>query len=148
LDFETIVPIALGVVAGTVIALVYVAVWKWRYTARVRRDAIAQSKAVTRGQVYEQLVPFLPEFPFNPKDAHFLGKPVDFIVFDGLEEGDLRQVVLVEVKTGNATLTPRERQVRDAIREKRVQWAEIRQPGTDAVAAGLPRAEVGKPVRQ
>ena len=27
--------------------------------------------------MHEQLVPYLPEFGFNPKDARFLGSPVD-----------------------------------------------------------------------
>ena len=96
------------------------------YTPAVRRNAVEQSRAVTRGQIYEQLVPYLPEFEFNPKDAQFLGKPVDFVVFDGLDEGDLRRIVFVEVKTGAATLNTRERRVRDAIRRGRVEWTEIR----------------------
>jgi predicted Holliday junction resolvase-like endonuclease len=81
---------------------------------------------VTRGQIYEQLVPYLPGFRFNPKDAQFLGRPVDFVVFDGLDDGDLRRIVFVEVKTGAAKLTTRERLVRDAIRGGRVEWTEIR----------------------
>ena len=76
--------------------------------------------------MYEQFVPHLPDFDFNPKDARFLGQPVDFVVFDGLDEGNLRRVVFVEVKTGDSKLTTRERQLRDAIREARVAWREVR----------------------
>ena len=67
------------------------------------------------GKVSEQLLPYLPGFRFNPKDARFLGSPVDLVVFDGLAEGELRGVWFLEVKTGNAGLSGRERQVRDAI---------------------------------
>jgi predicted Holliday junction resolvase-like endonuclease len=83
-------------------------------------------RAVTRRQIYEQLVPYLPDFQFNPKDAQFLGRPVDFVVFDGLDDGQVRRVVFIEVKTGAAKLTTRERLVRDAIRADRVEWREIR----------------------
>jgi predicted Holliday junction resolvase-like endonuclease len=132
--FETVLLVAMGVVVGAVIALLWVATVKPRYTQQVRRNAIDQSRAVTRGQIYEQLVPYLPEFKFNPKDAQFLGKPVDFVVFDGLDDGELRRIVFVEVKTGAATLTTRERRIRDAIRRGRVEWTEIR-VGTEPLAA-------------
>ena len=74
----------------------------------------------------EQIAPHLPGFPFNPRDARFLGGPVDYVVFDGLEEGSVRRVVLVEIKTGGATLSSRERLVRDAVQERRVEWLEWR----------------------
>ncbi len=78
------------------------------------------------GRVFEQLVPYLPEFPFNPKDARFLGSPVDFVVFDGLDDGQVRRIVFVEVKTAASDLSTRERRVRDAIRSGRVEWSELR----------------------
>jgi predicted Holliday junction resolvase-like endonuclease len=121
--------VAAGVVIGLLVAAVYVLWWKSRYTRGLRRDAVARSEAVTTGKISEQLLPFLPEFPFNPRDARFLGSPVDLLVFDGLTEERVRRVVLVEVKTGNATLTTRERMVRDAVREGRVEWLELRLPG-------------------
>jgi predicted Holliday junction resolvase-like endonuclease len=81
---------------------------------------------VTAGKVLEQLVPYLPAFPFNPKDVRFLGSPVDFVVFDGLSDGAVSRVVFVEIKTGTAELNARERRVRDAVRERRVEWRELR----------------------
>ena len=126
-----------GIAIGAIIALLVVATIVPRYARRMRAEGALQSRAVTRGQIYEQLVPFLPGFRFNPKDAQFLGRPVDFVVFDGLDEGDLRRIVFIEVKTGVAKLTTRERQVRDAIRGGRIEWAEIR---ADAAALPPPRA--------
>lgn len=102
--------------------------WKSRYTRAVRRDAIRRSLAVVTGKVSEQLVPHFPQFPFAPRDARFLGSPVDFVVFDGLSEGEgaVRRVVFVEVKTGEARLSPRERGVREAIERGAVEWMELR----------------------
>ena len=123
---NSLVLLVVGVGIGAVIALLCVAMIAPRYRRNTRKDAVQQSRAVTRGQMYEQLVPYLPDFPFNPKDAQFLGRPVDFVVFDGLDEGDLRRIVFVEVKTGGSKLTTRERLVRDAIRGGRVEWTQIR----------------------
>lgn len=84
--------------------------------ARIRADAIKKSTAVVKGKVAEQLVPFGPEFGYNPRNARFLGSPVDFVIFEGLTEGDVTRVVFIEVKSGKyAHLSQRERQVRDAI---------------------------------
>ncbi len=120
--FELLVGIAIGIA----IASLYFLVWKLRYSASIREDAVQRSLAVTAGKVHEQLVPYLPEFGFNPKDARFLGSPVDLIVFDGLAAGDVRRIVFLEVKTGGASLTARERQVRDVVESREVVWAELR----------------------
>ena len=118
--------IALGLAAGVLLAAVYVLWWKLRYTRAVRADAVQRSLAVTAGKVYEQLVPYLPGFVFDPRDARFLGSPVDLVVFDGLSEGDVRRIVFVEVKTAGADLSTRERRVRDAVRARQVEWSELR----------------------
>jgi predicted Holliday junction resolvase-like endonuclease len=120
--FELLIGIAIGIT----IAWLYFLLWKLRYSAAIREDAVQRSLAVTAGKVHEQLVPYLPEFGFNPKDARFLGSPVDLIVFDGLAAGDLQRIVFLEVKTGGASLTARERQVRDIIEAREVEWAELR----------------------
>jgi predicted Holliday junction resolvase-like endonuclease len=85
-----------------------------------------RSQAVTSGKVHEQLIPYLPVFPYNPKDVRFLGSPIDLVVFDGLAEGCVRRIVFLEVKTGGSGLTGRERSVRDAIQDGNVEWAELR----------------------
>ena len=123
---NTLLGLALGVVIGLLLGLIYFLIWKAKHTNAIRQDAVLRSQAVTVGKVSEQLVPLLPGFAFNPKDVRFLGSPVDLVVFDGLCDGEVREVVFLEVKTGAATLSGRERQVRDAIVEKRVRWDELR----------------------
>jgi predicted Holliday junction resolvase-like endonuclease len=113
-------------VATAVVAYFWFLLWKARYTRAVRDDAVLRSQAVTSGKVFEQLVPFLPGFAFNPRDARFLGSPVDLVVFEGLSEGEVSRIVFVEVKTGGSQLTTREKSVRDAIKAGRVTWSELR----------------------
>jgi len=102
---------------------------------RIREDAIQKSQAVTRGRVVEQLAPYLPQFTYNPMDARFIGNPIDFIVFDGLADGEVREVIFVEVKTGTTGLNPHQRRVREAIQKGRVRWQEIRFRGASSAAA-------------
>lgn len=105
-----------------------------------RADSVSRSQSVVSGKALEVLAPLLPGFEFNPRDARFLGSPVDLVVFDGLSDGQVRSVCFVEVKSGRATLTSRERMVRDAVADGRVSWHVLRLPGAVAavpVAAAL-----------
>lgn len=111
---------------GAIVAGLVALIWIGFRTRAVRKDAVLRSHAVIAGKVHEQLVPHLPGFEWSPRDARFLGSPVDFVVFDGLATGEVSRVVFLEIKTGSATLSPRERQVREAIRDRRVEWRELR----------------------
>src|SRR3954469_2019947 len=128
--------VLVGVLIGLLASSSYVLWWKLRYTAHVREDAIQRSLAVTSGKVHEQLIPYLPGFDYNPKDVRFLGSPVDLVVFDGLAEGEVRRIIFLEVKTGRATLTMRERSVRAVVQCRRVEWVDLRvhRPVTTGVA--------------
>jgi len=97
--------------------------WKLDEEKKIRQDAVKKSEAVTRGKVTEHLIPYFPDFEFNPKDARFLGTPVDFIVFDGLSEGEMKKVVFIEVKSGkNDTLSKREKLVRECVDRGKVSY--------------------------
>jgi len=100
--------------------------WKNEYEKDIRKDAASKSRATLTGKITEHFIPYLPDFPYDPQDARFLGAPIDFIVFDGMSAGELKEVVLVEVKTNTSSLSKRERQLRDAVNEGRVKWTEVR----------------------
>jgi predicted Holliday junction resolvase-like endonuclease len=94
----------------------------------IRKDAVKRSRAVLTGQISEQLAPFLPDFPWKPSEARFIGKPIDFLIFEGMDEKEITEVVFVEVKSGGSRLSGVERSLRDAIEQKRVRWEEYRVP--------------------
>jgi predicted Holliday junction resolvase-like endonuclease len=97
--------------------------WKLDEEKKIRQDAVKKSEAVTRGKVTEHLIPYFPDFEYNPKDARFLGTPVDFIVFDGLSEGEMKKVVFIEVKSGKTdTLSKREKLVRECVDREKVSY--------------------------
>ncbi len=100
-----------------------------------RDDAVARSRATLSGQFSEQLAPYLPGFPYSPCEAKFLGKPTDFIVFEGLEGREITRVVFVEVKTGKSSLSGTERSLKRAIDAGRVAFETYRVPHDAADAA-------------
>jgi predicted Holliday junction resolvase-like endonuclease len=93
---------------------------------RARKDAVERSRAVLSGQISEQIAPWLPDFPVNPSEARFIGKPVDFVAFSGVEDGNVHEVIFIEVKTGRSALSPTEKSVKDAIIQGHVRWVEYR----------------------
>ncbi|ACB08641.1 MULTISPECIES: Holliday junction resolvase-like protein [Thermotoga] len=104
--------------------------WKLAEEKKIREDAINKSRSVIMGQVTEHLIPYFPDFKYNSKDARFIGTPVDFVVFDGLSEGNVKKIVFVEVKTGKTgNLSTRERQVRDVVERKEVYWEKLHYQG-------------------
>jgi predicted Holliday junction resolvase-like endonuclease len=93
---------------------------------KIRKAAIKQSKAVKGGQIYEQFVPFSKDFLYDPKDCFFLGKPIDYIVFDGLHLGKLKEIIFLEIKTGKSQLNNNEKQVKEIIERKKIKWNDFR----------------------
>lgn len=62
----------------------------------------------------------------NPKDSIHLGNPIDFIVFDGLSEKNLKRIVFVEVKSNeNSSLSEVQEQVKKLIEDKKVEFKTI-----------------------
>jgi predicted Holliday junction resolvase-like endonuclease len=102
--------------------------WKIEYETSIRQDAIKKSQAVTIGKVTEHVIPYFSGvFPYNPKEARFIGSPIDLIVFDGMEtDPENITVHFIEVKTSTSTLTPKQRAIKYAILNKRVEWKELR----------------------
>jgi len=79
--------------------------------SEIRKDAAKRSRAVLGGQFSEQLAPYLPDFPYNPNEARFIGKPI-----------------VVEVKSGKSRLSSQENKLKKVIENKKVSWEEYRIP--------------------
>jgi predicted Holliday junction resolvase-like endonuclease len=91
------------------------------------------SRAVIKGKIAEQLAPVLPNFKYLPSDARFIGDPVDYIVFNGYtnvkdnggNENNL-EVVILDVKTGQAHLSQLQQAIAKAINAGRVRFEVVR----------------------
>ena len=93
-----------------------------------KKAAVRRSRSVLGGMFAEQLAPYLPNFPFSPTEAKFIGAPIDFLVFKGMDAQHIEEVIFVEVKSGSARLNHNEHSLKDAIDNKRVRWHRIPRP--------------------
>jgi predicted Holliday junction resolvase-like endonuclease len=85
-----------------------------------KKAAVQRSRSVLSGMFAEQLAPYLPNFPFSPTEAKFIGAPIDFLIFRGMDAQRIEEVIFVEVKSGSARLNHNEHSLKDAIDNKRV----------------------------
>ncbi len=120
---DLILGIVIGSLIGYLIALI-------RYQSRIRtqrRHAIKSSKSVILWHIHEKIAPLLPHFPYQPKDMVFIGKGIDYLVFEGLSTGRCERVVLLEIKTGTSRLNANEQSIKSAIQNWRVSY-QVRKP--------------------
>lgn len=80
-----------------------------------------KSSEVRTGQIAENFAPLLTNFPYKPKDCHFLGMPTDFLVFDL----DSERIVFLEVKSGQARESKKQNKIRKIINEGNVFYERI-----------------------
>jgi predicted Holliday junction resolvase-like endonuclease len=91
------------------------------------QKALQQSRNVVRGQIAEELLPLFPDFPYVLSDCKFIGKPIDYIVFDGMSEkrdsneGDVT-VIFADVKVNKARRTKVQNEIRKAIIDGRFRF--------------------------
>lgn len=81
-----------------------------------------RSMFVKHGKAWENFVPFMPGFEkvANKDNTVFLGMPIDFISFDD------DAIKFIEVKTGKAKLSFNQQRIKKLIKEKKVEWHELR----------------------
>lgn len=91
----------------------------------IKTKSVSSSRRSLVGKFIERFIPFLKQMPFEPSDMHFIGSPVDYIVFEGLHEDNVQRITFVEIKTGGSKLTKREKGLKETVERKKVFWKEI-----------------------
>ena len=100
--------------------------WESDKLEAIVKTRLKQSRAVIGGLVSEQIAPLLPDFPFDPGDCRFIGKPVDFIVFKGMNKQDISEVIFLEIKSGaSKNLNEQEKRLMEAVKAGRVRWVQF-----------------------
>lgn len=81
------------------------------------------AKSVNVGLILERIAPSLREFPFNCNDCRSLFDPIDYLVFEGLEKtGKVTKIFWIDIKTGQARLKAKQREIRKLIEDKKLEW--------------------------
>lgn len=97
-----------------------------RERVKIRKDAAFKSSAINWGMTIENFVPFMDKFPVPPESAIFMGKPIDFVSFTDTDDPEKCAVHIIEVKSGKSQLLKHQRHIRDAIKNGKIHWHEIR----------------------
>jgi len=91
-----------------------------------RKDSTKKQRATIKGQISETLAPWSMTVVDSVSELNFLGNPIDFIGFQGLDGKGEVNVKFIEVKSGKSKLNSNQRRVRDAVTAKRIEWVEVR----------------------
>jgi len=93
-----------------------------------RTDAVARSRSIRSGLEKENFAPLVQD-RWDLKDFRHIGDPVDYIIYDGyaaFKDGTattVKGVVLLDIKSGKASLTTGQRRIRDAVAAGNVSFA-------------------------
>ena len=97
----------------------------WWSSRRKAREATRQIRGagIDRGLIAEQFAPFtkaFQKFGWNSQEFRFLGKPIDGVQFEEDE------IVIVEFKTGNSKLSPKQVRIKELVGRGKVRFQEVR----------------------
>jgi predicted Holliday junction resolvase-like endonuclease len=107
-------------VIGYVTALMQAKLW----SDKRKKQSLDFQRSVVKGKISEQIAPYLDGFPkdLKPSEAKFVGNPIDFIVFKGVDENNISEVVFVEVKSGKEYRNRNESSLKETIECGRVRY--------------------------
>ena len=78
---------------------------------------------VNIGLILERLAPTMGSFRFNHNDCRSLFDPIDYVIFDGLSrKGKVDKIFFIDIKTGNARLGNRQKEIKALINDKKVNF--------------------------
>lgn len=113
-----IISIIIWLIIWYLVAKVYFQInIKWQ-----RQNAVSRSRSVLLGNVNEKIAPLLPNFPYYYKDMVFVGKWIDYIVFNWLSSGNLKNIIFLEIKSWTSTLNRNERMIKECTDSKKVYY--------------------------
>ena len=108
------------VIVETFIVVLLTLVLKRTLGGLSREGSLRRSESTRYGQISEQFMPFISDYPYDSKQFRFLGSPIDGVQF----EED--KIVMIEFKSAGSKLSTRQRKIRNLIKEGKVDFQEIR----------------------
>ncbi|MBS1919831.1 MAG: hypothetical protein JST17_06240 [Bacteroidetes bacterium] len=81
------------------------------------------AKSTNIGFILERLAPTMKSFRFNHNDCRSLFDPIDHIIFEGLStRGQIDKIFFVDIKTGAARLSKKQKEIKAIITDKKVNF--------------------------
>ena len=94
------------VIVETFVIVLLVIVLKRALGGLSREGSLRRSESTRYGQITEQFMPFISDYPYDSKQFRFLGSPIDGVQF----EED--KIVMIEFKSAGSQLSTRQRRIR------------------------------------
>ncbi len=123
---ENLPIIVIWIIIGLIIWYLLSRIYFWIKIRWQRKNAVERSKNVLIWQVNEKIAPILPWFPYNYKDLVFIGKWIDYLVFDWLSNWSLREIVFLEIKSGSSGLNRNETMIKKCIENGKIAYDILR----------------------
>ncbi|MBS3140127.1 hypothetical protein J4479_03920 [Candidatus Woesearchaeota archaeon] len=92
---------------------------EWKEKLEKLRSEIAdKQRAGIKGKITEMFAPYLEGFPFKASECKFIGDPIDYVVFEGLDNRDITGIHFLDVKADSSELKKHQRQIKEIIEQK------------------------------
>ena len=96
-----------------------------------RKDTAARQRSTIKGDISEIIASWSIQSVNSVKELNFIGSPIDFVGFKGLDGDGEIEIKFIEVKSGKSKLNKNQRRIRDAVIAKRIEWIEVRVKDTE-----------------
>ena len=90
---------------------------------KIPKKSEVGAKAVNLGFVLERIAPTLDGFTFDRNDCRSMFDPIDYVIFEGLNtKGKVGKIILVDIKTGGARLSSKQKKIKGLVEDKKVEF--------------------------
>lgn len=110
---ENVSQLILGIAIWGILTYLLANLSFYRKLSAIKKKSVSHSRNSILGEITEKVTPLLPEFPYHTKDLVFIGKGIDYIVFDGLSRGNLKEIIFLEIKSWTSQLNKNEAMIKN-----------------------------------
>lgn len=93
---------------------------------KIRDEAIQRGRAQVPKLIKKAMDPRIVSLKYDPYDIKALLHPIDFVVFDGMNKNNMKNVVLLSRKTENSHLTILQKGISKVVEKKQYDWKVVR----------------------
>lgn len=119
---ENVSQLILGIAIWGILTYLLANLSFYRKLSAIKKKSVSHSRNSILGEITEKVTPLLPEFPYHTKDLVFIGKGVDYIVFDGLSRGNLKEIIFLEIKSWTSQLNKNETMIKTYLKKYPIKY--------------------------
>ena len=93
---------------------------------RIRQEATQRGRDQVPKLVKKSMDPRIVALKYDPYDIKAILHPIDFVVFDGMNKNDMKDIVLLSRKTKNPHINTLHKAIEKVISKKEYDWKVIR----------------------